>query len=313
MPEGTTTPQEMTTPEEKRHEEGQYFAPVVHSADGGVEVRLGEDHPGAADLDYQARRNAIAQLAVQWRPGQPLPRVDYTDAEHELWRLVSAELSVRHRRFACAEFLAGCARLGLPAERIPQFDDIDAVLYPLTGFRYRPAAGLVPLRDFYSALADGVFHATQYLRHHSVPFYTPEPDVVHEVVGHANSLADARFAALYRVAGEAARRARSDEALQFVSKVFWFTLEFGVLREGGELRAYGAGILSSYGEMSTFRASRIRPLDLVEMGTADYDITRYQKVLYAADSFAHVEDVVGGFYANCDDASISRLRAMVAR
>jgi phenylalanine-4-hydroxylase len=293
-------------------EEGQYFAPVVQGEDGGVEVKLGASHPGAADPDYQARRNAIARLALLWRPGQPLPRIDYTEAEHGLWQLVSGELAVRHRRFACAEYLAGCSRLMLPADHIPQLDEINAALRPLTGFRYRPAAGLVPLRDFYGSLADGTFHATQYMRHHSVPFYTPEPDVVHEVVGHANSLASPRFAALYRAAGDAARRAASDETLEFVSKVFWFTLEFGVLSEGGELRAYGAGILSSYGELSTFRTTEVRPLDLVEMGTADYDITRYQEVLYAADSFAQVEDVVGGFFADCDDASISRLRATAA-
>jgi phenylalanine-4-hydroxylase len=290
-------------------EDGQYFAPVVHAADGSVEVKLGGSHPGVADPDYRARRNAIAQLAVRWRPTQPLPRIDYTEDEHALWRLVSGELAVRHQRSACAEFLAGCARLRLPGDRIPQLDEVGAALYPLTGFRYRPAAGLVPLRDFYGALADGVFHSTQYVRHHSVPFYTPEPDIVHEVVGHANSLASTRFAELYRAAGHAARRVESDDALQFVSKVFWFTLEFGVLWEEGELKAYGAGILSSYGEMSTFRTTRIRPLDLTAMGTTDYDITRYQEVLYAADSFAQVEDVVGGFFAECDDASISRLRA----
>jgi phenylalanine-4-hydroxylase len=142
-----------------------------------------------------------------------------------------------------------------------------------------------------------------------VPFYTPEPDIVHEVVGHANSLASTRFAALYRAAGGAARRAGSDTALQFVSKVFWFTLEFGVLWEDGDLKAYGAGILSSYGEMTTFRTARIRPLDLAAMGTTDYDITRYQPVLYAADSFAQVEDVVGGFFSDSEEASISRLCA----
>jgi phenylalanine-4-hydroxylase len=118
---------------------------------------------------------------------------------------------------------------------------------------------------------------------------------------------------LYRAAGGAARRTGSDEALQFISRVFWFTLEFGVVREGGKLRAYGAGILSSYGEMSTFREMEIRPLDLVAMGTTDYDITRYQDVLYSADSFAQVEDVVGEFFADCDDALISRLRATAAR
>jgi phenylalanine-4-hydroxylase len=293
-------------------EEGQYFAPVVTGADGRAEVRLGESHPGAADPEYRARRNAIAELALGWRPGDRLPQAPYTEAEHAVWRLVSDELAVRHRRFACAEYLAGCARLKLPADRIPQLDEVSAALGALTGFRYEPAAGLVPLREFYTALADGVFHATQYVRHHSVPFYTPEPDVIHEVVGHANCLASDRYAALYRAAGGAARRTESAGALEFVSRVFWFTLEFGVVHEDGELKAYGAGILSSYGEMGTFRTTEVRPLDVAAMGTTDYDITRYQPVLYAADSFGQVEDVVGGFFAGCDEGAISGLRAAVA-
>jgi phenylalanine-4-hydroxylase len=165
----------------------------------------------------------------------------------------------------------------------------------------------VPLRDFYGTLADSRFHSTQYIRHHSVPLYTPEPDVVHEVIGHANALANERFAALYRLAGEAARRVESGEALEFVSKIFWFTMEFGVMAEDGEPKAYGAGILSSYGEIEEFRGMDIRPLDLTAMGTMTYDITKYQDVLFQAESMDHLEDVVGGFWASCDDDSIAAL------
>jgi phenylalanine-4-hydroxylase len=133
--------------------------------------------------------------------------------------------------------------------------------------------------------------------------------VVHEVIGHANALASDRYAALYRLAGEAARRVAGEAALEFVSKVFWFTLEFGVMLDGGELRAYGAGILSSYGEIEEFRGMDIRPLDLAMMGTTHYDITKYQDVLFRADSLQHLEDVVGDFWATCDDDSIAKLVA----
>ncbi|MGF7236461.1 MAG: phenylalanine 4-monooxygenase [Frankia sp.] len=285
----------------------QYFAPVVEGTDGRAEVQLGVSHPGAADPRYRARRNAIAQLALDWRPGEPLPDAVYTEQEHALWRLVADELAAKHRGLACAEFLAGCERLQLPSDRIPQLGEVSAALMPLTGFRYQPAAGLVPLRDFYVALAEGIFHSTQYIRHHSTPYYTPEPDVIHEVVGHANCLASDRYATLYRAAGDAARRVESPAALEFISKVFWFTLEFGALREDGDLKAYGAGILSSYGEIDTFQAMEIRAVDLAAMGTTGYDITHYQKVLYAAESFGQVEDVVGGFFAECDDAMVERL------
>jgi phenylalanine-4-hydroxylase len=165
----------------------------------------------------------------------------------------------------------------------------------------------VPLLQFYGSLADGVFHSTQYVRHHSVPLYTPEPDVLHEVFGHGNCLAHDRFAALYRVAGEAVRRVRSPEALEFVSKVFWFSLEFGVLREGGEVRSYGAGLLSSYGEIQQVASADLRPLDIARMGVQTYDITHYQPLLFCADGFGQVEDVVGTFFETVDDDLVHRL------
>lgn len=289
-------------------EEGQYFAPVVTKGDGSVKVELGEGHPGLEDPVYRERRDRIATAAAQWRPGEPAPVIDYTDEEHEVWRIVCEDLRDKHRTYACREYLDGKEAFGLPDDRVPQLAELDAALAPLTGFGYQPAAGLVPLRDFYGALADRHFWATQYVRHHSVPLYTPEPDVLHEVVGHGNTLADRRFTELYEAAGGAARRVESDEALQFVSKVFWFTLEFGVVHEPDGLKAYGAGILSSPGEIEEFRGMTIRPLDLVDMGTTDYDITHYQEVLFAASSFSQVQDVVGGFWETCTDDSIAAMR-----
>jgi len=290
-------------------EEAQYFAPVIQDEHGEVTVELAKSHPGFADPVYRSRRNAIARLALEHRSGDPVPVVEYTAEEHEVWRLVSRELQAKHRRYAVREFLEAKERLALPQDRIPQLQEVSDRLGELTGFGYLPAAGLVPLREFYGSLADSLFHSTQYIRHHSAPFYTPEPDVIHEVIGHGNTLASDRFAELYRLAGRAARRVESQEALEFVSKVFWFTLEFGVMTEGGEVKAYGAGILSSYGEIEEFQKMNIRPLDIAAMGTTDYDITKYQDVLFCAESLDHLEDVVGTFWADCDDDSIAALGA----
>jgi phenylalanine-4-hydroxylase len=288
-------------------EEASYFAPLVEGDDGTLSVQLGKNHPGFADPVYRARRDALATLAAQWTPGQPLPHADYTDEEHEVWREVCEALVPRHQTFAAREFLEGKERLGLPTDRVPQLEEVSDLLEPITGFRYQPAAGLVPLREFYGALADRRFWSTQYVRHHSVPLYTPEPDVLHEVVGHGNTLANPRYTALYEAAGRAARRVESEQALQFVSKVFWFTLEFGVVHEPDGLKAYGAGILSSPGEIEAFRSMRIEPLDLRRMGTTEYDITVYQDLLYAAESFTQVEDMVGAFWTTCTDDSIAAL------
>jgi phenylalanine-4-hydroxylase len=289
-------------------EEAQLYSPVTENEDGTVTVELAGDHPGACDPAYRERRNHIAARAVAWQPGEPTPRIEYTEAEHEVWRIVSRELAPKHVKYACREYQEAAAALALPTDRIPQLDEVTAALQPLTGWSYHAAAGLVPLRDFLGALGDRIFHSTQYIRHGAMPLYTPEPDLIHEVIGHGNLLASPRFAAIKRAAGLAAQRVKTDDALQFLADVFWFTIEFGVMREDGEVRAYGAGILSSYGEIEEFRGADLRPLDLLEMGTLEYDITKYQPVLFCADGMGELEDVVGGFFAGFDDDTPDRLR-----
>src|SRR5215208_5097107 len=286
-------------------EEGQLYSPVTAGGDGKVTVHLADDHPGANDADYQARRNDIAALALAWRPGEPAPAVRYNDAEQEVWRTVARELARKHDELAIDEFLEAKAALDLPTDGVPSLDLVSERLRPLTGFHYAPAAGLVPLREFYGSLAHRLFHSTQYVRHPASPLYTPEPDIIHEVVGHGHLLATPTFSELHRLTGEATHRLTDEENLRFLSRVFWFS----VVVEHGELKAYGAGILSSYGEIDEFRDMRHRPLDIVEMGTADYDITHYQPVLYRAESLDEVRELVGGFFRTCTDESIGELRA----
>ena len=290
------------------YEEGQLYSPVTQTDAGDVTVHLADDHPGANDPVYRARRNEIAAAALAWSPGEPAPAIEYSDAEQEVWRTVCRELRPKHQRLAIREFNEGVAALGLPTDHVPSLDEVSEHLEPLTGFRYVPAAGLVPLREFYGSLEQRIFHSTQYVRHPAVPLYTPEPDIIHEVIGHGHLLATPTFSELHRRAGVATNRLKQEESLVFLSRVFWFSLEFGVVYEDGELRAYGAGILSSYGEIDEFRGMEHRPLDLVEMGTADYDITHYQPVLYLAESVEQVVEVVGSFFDTCTDESIETMR-----
>jgi phenylalanine-4-hydroxylase len=292
-------------------EEAQLYAPVTEGPEG-VRVHLAKDHPGANDPAYRSRRNEIAAAALAWRPGQPIPQVEYTEEEHAIWRTVSRELAPKHERLACRAFRDAKARLALPEDRVPQLDEVTAGLQPLTGFSFHPAAGLVPLDEFYGSLADRVFHSTQYLRHPSGPLYTPEPDIVHEVIGHGNLLADPAIAEVKRTAGEAARRCETPESLQYVADVFWFTIEFGVMWEAGELRCYGAGLLSSYGEIEEFRGAEIRPIDFHEMATLEYDITHYQPILFACDGMGELTDRVGAFFDSFDEDTPARLAATAA-
>jgi phenylalanine-4-hydroxylase len=175
--------------------------------------------------------------------------------------------------------------LDLPRDHIPQMRDVSEKVQAISGFRLEPVAGLVEPRVFLESLANGVFLSTQYIRHHSTPLYTPEPDVAHEIIGHAVTLASRRLAELNRLVGQAVKRTTSTEALERLARVYWFTIEFGVLREDGKVKAYGTGLLSSAGELEVMHKAELRPLDLERAARAEYDPTKYQPVLFCADSF----------------------------
>ncbi|MDN5717635.1 MAG: phenylalanine 4-monooxygenase [Janibacter sp.] len=294
--------------------EGQLYSPVTEHEDGTVEVHLADTHPGREDPQYLRRRGGIAGVALAWRRGsQEVPTIEYSEQERAVWSRVSRELAPLHARFAHSEYRTAKERLGLPTDHVPQLAEVTERLLPLTGWRYVCAPGLVPLRDFYADLGDRTFNSTQYLRHGSQPLYTPEPDIIHEVIGHANQLASPRFAAITEAAGQASLRLESEEAMKLVADVFWFSIEFGVMYEGEDLKAYGAGILSSYGEIQEFAHMEIRDLDIADMGTLNYDITVYQPVLFAARSMDHLEDVVGDFFATVDDDTAAALRSEAVR
>ncbi|MGH9968027.1 MAG: phenylalanine 4-monooxygenase [Pyrinomonadaceae bacterium] len=255
------------------------------SPDRNRVVQLNPDHPGFRDQEYRARRNQIAQIALSYRPGEPIPDAPYTIEENDVWRTIWEALLPAHKQYACAEYLDCLKRLEFAPDRIPQLRKVNEKVQAISGFRLEPVAGLVEPRVFLENLADGVFLCTQYIRHHSTPLYTPEPDVVHEILGHGVTLASARLAELNRLFGAAVKRTRSTEALDQLSRVYWFTIEFGVLREGGRVKAYGTGLLSSAGELEAMHKAEFRDLDLQAASRQNYDPTHYQPVLFCADSF----------------------------
>ncbi|HWN09921.1 MAG TPA: phenylalanine 4-monooxygenase [Pyrinomonadaceae bacterium] len=259
--------------------------PAHSSPDRNQIIQLDPDHPGFGDAEYRIRRNSIARIAMGYQPGMPIPDAPYTELEHELWRSIRETIGPAHLRNACAEYLECIARLDLPHNRIPQLREVSARVQSLSGFRLEPVAGLVQPRVFLESLADGVFLCTQYIRHYSTPLYTPEPDVVHELLGHAVTLASARFADLNRLVGSVVRRTHSPEKLERLARVYWFTIEFGVVREDNQIKAYGTGLLSSAGELEKMHSAELRPFDLEAASRQEYDPTRFQPLLYCADSF----------------------------
>ncbi len=261
-------------------------------------VQLDPDHPGFRDPEYRARRNEIAQIAMKYRPGSPIPDAPYAAKEHQLWQSIREIIEPQHQRRACREYLECARKLELPHDRIPQLSEVSAKIEAISGFRLEPVAGLVEPRVFLESLADGVFLCTQYIRHHSTPLYTPEPDVVHEVLGHAVTLASERLAELNRLVGLAVKRAASAEVLERLSRVYWFTLEFGVVLEEREVKAYGTGLLSSAGELEEMHAADLRPFDLEVASRQEYDPTHFQPTLFCAESFDEMYTTLRDYLRN---------------
>jgi phenylalanine-4-hydroxylase len=249
-------------------------------------VALDADHPGFRDLEYRRRRTAITHVARAY-DGGAVPTVEYSDAEQAVWRQVWQVLAPLHQELGCREYIAAAAQLGLDRERIPQLAELNPTLHAATGFSMLPVGGLVSGKKFLSCLADGVFLSTQYIRHHSAPLYTPEPDIVHELVGHAALLTQAEIAAINRRIGQAAISADTQGVLD-LERLYWNALEFGVLIEDGELKAVGAGVLSSAGEIGRFRTAELLPWDIDRMAATDYDPTDYQPHYFVAPSFAEM-------------------------
>lgn len=253
-------------------------------------VQLDPDHPGFRDAQYRTRRNQIAQLGMNYRPGDPIPDAPYTDDDHRVWQTIWKALRPAHQQYACVQYLQALERMNFADDRIPQLREVNEKVQAISGFRLEPVAGLVQPRVFLENLADGVFLCTQYIRHHSTPLYTPEPDVVHEIVGHGVTLACPELAQLNRLFGKAVKRATTADALETLSRVYWFTIEFGVLREDGQLKAYGTGLLSSAGELEEMREAELRPLDIPAVAQQNYDPTHFQPVLFCAESFAALHE-----------------------
>jgi phenylalanine-4-hydroxylase len=268
------------------------------AADRRMIVQLDPDHPGFRDQEYRARRNQIANIALEYKADRPIPDAPYTDQEHEVWRLIWEAVEPAHQAHACAEYLECLKILDLPKHRIPQLHEVSTKVEAISGFRLEPVAGLVEPRVFLESLANGVFLSTQYIRHYSTPLYTPEPDVAHEIIGHAVTLADERLAEINRLVGEAVRRTKSLDAMERLSRVYWFTIEFGVLRENGKVKAYGTGLLSSAGELELMHNAELRPLDLEAAAHQIYDPTHYQPVLFCADSFVAMYETMKDYLIN---------------
>ena len=250
------------------------------------------DHPGANDTAYRERRDYIAGLSKKFRETGVITDVDYNEEEQAIWRHVATRLEEVHAWRANKFYLKAKKDLGISNDRIPQLTEMNRRLKELSNFRLAPIEGLVDTRAFLSWLSWRTMLSTQYIRHHSRPDYTPEPDIVHESIGHIPMFTNRDFADFSQFIGHGARIS-NDRQLEELGRLYWFTVEFGLVEENGDVKAYGAGLLSSYGELEHAFSEEVerRPFDLDEVINHDYSYSDMQPVLYVISSYAELKNV----------------------
>ena len=261
--------------------------------------QLTSDHPGFNDANYRKRREEIVNISNSYNMEDHLniPEVNYTEEETKLWTYMWDQLLPLQEKHACKEFndsiKAFIEEAGFNRNKIPQLKTISEFLKKRTNTIYRPVGGLLTQREFLNGLAFRVFHSTQYIRHHSAPGYTPEPDIIHEILGHAPLFANKDFADFSQELGIASLAA-SDEDIAKLGTIYWFTVEFGVCMQNNERKIYGAGILSSPNEIKWAASNepRFHPLDLPKVAVQPYTITEIQRDYFLATSFADMKNAV---------------------
>jgi phenylalanine-4-hydroxylase len=220
--------------------------------------------------------------------------VAYTPEQHAMWTELVGRRMPQLERHACAEYLDGFHQIGLQADRLPNLSEVSARLQPRTGWQSTPVSGFLPAGAFFEMLAARMFPTTTWIRNRDAMEYTPEPDIFHDVFGHVPMHAHPVFADFLQHYGKVCAGLKSAEALERMGRLFWFTVEFGVIRQNGGVKVYGSGLISSHGECTHVvepgpgGGPEIRDFNLARVLETVVNVSEMQPVLYAIESFDQI-------------------------
>lgn len=216
----------------------------------------------------------------------------YTPEQHAIWSELVLRRMPQLEEHACAAYLDGFQQIGLQVDRLPELAKVSARLQPRTGWSSTPVSGFLPADAFFEMLAARKFPTTTWIRSRDAMGYTPEPDIFHDVFGHVPMHAHPVFADFLEHYGKVCAGLKSAEALERMGRLFWFTVEFGVIREAGKIKVYGSGLISSHGECTHVveggSGVEVREFDLERVLEEKVDTGNMQKVLYAIESFEQI-------------------------
>ncbi|HET6249209.1 MAG TPA: phenylalanine 4-monooxygenase [Tepidisphaeraceae bacterium] len=240
----------------------------------------------------------------------PQPYELYGEDNQETWRRLYSRMRPRWEKYANAKFLQGVTNLALNPNAIPKLQDVNRFLAPLSGFSAKAVSGYVPAYVFFDCLRTRAFPTTVTIRDGAHLDYLPEPDIFHDIAGHVPMHTDRAFAdvlvrfgefaqeaALHvaNISDESQRLLRLESILRAMARFFWFTIEFGLMREGAGVKVYGSGLLSSYGEIEhSIKSPLVQryPIQLEWVINQGFEINHFQQLLFIVDSFAHLFDLI---------------------
>ena len=218
----------------------------------------------------------------------------YTAADHEVWQILYARRMEQLENTASRIFLDGAKLIGLAPSEIPNLDEVNRRLGLRTGWNAIPVGGFLPAKEFFASLSARRFPTTVTIRSRDSIDYVPEPDIFHDVFGHVPLHSDPAFADFLQKFGEAATMARTPDEVEMMARLFWFTIEFGLIDENSKPRIYGSGLISSSGDAANALGPVCdrRPFTLDGVISQSFRIDQLQDTLFVVDAFDQLYEAV---------------------